>query len=101
MKRRYQNAFEQLNTSEQLEETIIRTCMEAEPEMTPQLRRRPMRRLVPVLTAAAVGTAVMGVSAYAITTGIRKQADTYFTQNSANTELLSSTEETRIYDDYY
>ena len=65
MKRRYQNAFEQLNTSEQLEETIIRTCMEAEPEMTPQLRRRPMRRLVPVLTAAAVGTAVLGISAYA------------------------------------
>ena len=102
MKRRYQNAFEQLNTSEQLEETIIRTCMEAEPEMTPQLRRRPMRRLVPVLTAAAVGTAVLGISAYAITSNIHRQADTYFTQNSANTELLSTDEEeAKLYEDYY
>ncbi|MBQ8514039.1 MAG: DUF4179 domain-containing protein [Ruminococcus sp.] len=101
MKRRYQNAFDQLKTSEQLEENIIRTCMDPEPERTPRLRRRPVR-LAPVLIAALIGTAVLGVSAYAITAGFRRQADTYFTQNGGNTELFSTDEdEARIYEDYY
>ena len=101
MKRRYQNAFNQLKTSEQLEEKIISTCMKAQPEMTPQLRRRPVH-LIPVLTAVVIGIAALGVTAYGITVNVRKQADTYFTQNGRNTDILcSSTDEARIYDDYY
>ncbi len=103
MKRRYKEAFEQLNTRENLEERIISSCMNAEPENTPELRRMP-KRIVPVAIAAALGVGVLGVSAYAITTNIHKQADTYFTRNDVNTELVTETEtesEERIYDDYY
>ncbi len=111
MKRRYKEAFEQLNTRENLEERIISTCMSAQPENTPELRRVP-KRIVPVAVAAALGVGVLGVSAYAITTNIHKQADTYFTQNGANTELITQNDvesepaaetesEGRIYDDYY
>lgn len=103
MKRRYKEAFEQLNTRDNLEEHIISTCMNAEPENTPELRRMP-KRIVPVAAAAALGVGVLGVSAYAITTNIHRQADTYFTQNDVNTELVSETEaecESRIYDEYY
>lgn len=101
MKRRYQNAFDQLKTSTQLEENIIRTCMDAKPDQIPQPQRRPVR-LVPVLIAALIGTAVLGVSAYAITAGFRRQADTYFAQNGGNWELLSTAEdEAKIYEDYY
>ena len=109
MKRSYKDAFEQLNTRENFEERIISTCMSAEPENTPELRRKPVR-VMPVLAAAAAGIAVMGVSAYAITTNIHKQADTYFTQNDVNAELITqktgesepaAESEGRIYDDYY
>lgn len=100
MKRRYQNAFNQLKTSEKLEENIICACMEAEPKIMPQLRRRPAR-IIPVLIAAVIGTAVLSVSVYAITTGFFKQADSYFTQNHANMELLNDTEKTRLYNEYY
>lgn len=109
MKRRYKEAFEQLNTRDNLEESIIRTCMSAEPENTPELRRMP-KRAVPVAIAAALGVGVLGVSAYAITTNIHKQADTYFMQNDVNTELITQNtgeseaaaeSEERIYDDYY
>lgn len=99
MKRRYKEAFEQLNTRENLEERIIKTCMSAEPENMPELRRMP-KRIVPVVIAAAVGVGVLGVSAYAITANIHKQADTYFMQSDVDTELVTETEE-RIYDEYY